>query len=151
MTPLIQDDKLIMMIRIPLVDLDSGMTLFRIYNLPIFNHDIGKSLKYRPEGNNLAVTKDQKYFAILTDSNSIRCTLDAGHFFNVDNADTMLILAHGACQPCTGKDDKLINKYCSLEISNIIGPTATYLNQGSWAISLEKPTQMEINVLPTLI
>ena len=41
-TPLIQDDKLIMMIRIPLIDLDSSMTLFRIYNLPIFNHNIGK-------------------------------------------------------------------------------------------------------------
>ena len=42
------------------------------------------------------------------------------------------------------KDDKLINKYCRLEISNITGPTANYLDQGSWAISVEKPTQMEI-------
>ena len=50
-TPVIQDEKLIMMIRIPLIDLDSSMTLFRIYNLSIFNHEIGKSLKYRLEGN----------------------------------------------------------------------------------------------------
>ena len=42
------------------------------------------------------------------------------------------------------KDDELINKYCSWEISNITGPTATYLYQDSWAISVEKPTQMEI-------
>ena len=42
------------------------------------------------------------------------------------------------------KDDKLINKYCSLEISNITGPTANYLDQGSWAISVEKPTQSKI-------
>ena len=75
-----------MMIRIPLIDLDTSMTLFKIYNLPIFNHDIGKSLKYRLEGNNLAVKKDQKYFAILTESNFIRCTLAAGHFCNIDNA-----------------------------------------------------------------
>ena len=58
-TPIIQDDKLIMMIRIPLIDLASSMTLFKIYNLHISNHDIGKSLKYRLQGNNLAVTKDQ--------------------------------------------------------------------------------------------
>ena len=32
-TPIIQDDKLIMMIRIPLIDLDSSMTLFKIYNI----------------------------------------------------------------------------------------------------------------------
>ena len=141
---LIQDDKLIMMIRIPLIDLDSSMTLFKIYNLPIFNHDIGKSLKYRLEGNNLAVTKDQKYFAVLTESNFIRCTLAAGHFCNIDNA-----LYHADSRTCClpamySKDDKLINKYCSLEISNITGPTANYLDQGSWAISVEKPTQMEI-------
>ena len=44
-TPKIQDDKLIMMICIPLIHLDSSMTLFKIFNIPIFNHDIGKSLK----------------------------------------------------------------------------------------------------------
>ena len=68
MTLIIQDHKLIMVIRIPLIDLDSSMTLFKIYNLPIFNHDIGKSFEYRLEGNNLAVTKDQNYFAVLTES-----------------------------------------------------------------------------------
>ena len=142
-TPIIQDDKLIMMIRIPLIDLDSSMTLFKIYNLPIFNHDIGKSLKYRLEGNNLAVTKDQKYFAILSESNFIRCTLAAGHFCNIDNA-LYHVDSSTWCLPAMYcKDDKLINKYCSLEISNITGPTANYLDQGSWAVSVEKPTQME--------
>ena len=143
-TPLIEGDKLIMMIRIPLIDLDSSMTVFKIYNLSIFNHDIGKSLKYKLEENNLAVTKDQKYFAILTESNFIKCTLAAGHFCNIDNA---LYHADSStwCLPAMySKDDKLINKHCTLEISNITGPTANYLDQGSWAISVEKPTQMEI-------
>ena len=98
---MIQDDKLIMMIRIALIDLDCSMTLFKIYNLPIFNHDIGKSLKCRLEGNNRAVTKDQKYFAILTESNFIRCTLAADISATLTMHCTMLIPAHGACQPCT--------------------------------------------------
>ena len=29
-------------------------------------------------------------------------------------------------------------------MTNITGPQAMYLDQGSWAISVEKPTQMEI-------
>ena len=74
------------MIRIPLIHLESSMTLFKIYNLPTFNHDIGKSLKYRLEGNNCAVTKNQKHFAVLTESNFIRCTLVAGHYCNIDNS-----------------------------------------------------------------
>ena len=129
-----------MMIRIPLIDLDSSMTHFKIYNLPIFNHDIGKSLKYRLEGNNLVIIKDQKYFAVLTEPNFIRCTLAARHFCNIDNA---LYPADSStwCLPAMySKDDKLINKYCTLEISNITGPTVNYLDQGSWAISVEKPT-----------
>ena len=70
--------------------------------------------------------------------------LAAGHFCNIDNA-----LHHADsstwCLPAMySKDDKLINKYCSLEIGNITGPTANYLDQGSWAISVKKPTQMEI-------
>ena len=143
-TPIIQDNKLIMIIKIPLIDLYSSMTLFKIYNLPIFNHDIGKSFTYRLEGNNLAVTKDQKYFAILTESNLIICTLAAGHFCNIDNALYHADSSTLSLPAMYSKDDKLINKYCSLEINNITGSTANYLDQGSWAISVENPTQMEI-------
>ena len=133
-----------MMIRIPFIDLDSSMTLFRIYNLPIFNHDIDKSLKYRLMGNNLAVTKDKKYFVTLAESNFIRCTLATGHFCNIDNA---LYHADSStwCLPAMySKDDELINKYCNLEIINNTVPSAYYLDQGIWAISVEKPTQMEV-------
>ena len=80
MNPIIEEDKLIMMIRIFLLDLELSMTLFKIYNLPMFNCHIGKSLKYKLEGTNLAVTKDQKYVAILTAFDFIRCTFAAGDF-----------------------------------------------------------------------
>ena len=48
--------KLVLMIRIPLIDLDTCMDLYKIYNLPIYDHYIGKSLTYDLEGTNLAVT-----------------------------------------------------------------------------------------------
>ena len=68
------------MIRTPLIDLDSIMNLYKIYNLPIYNHHIGKSLQYLLEGSNLAITKDNKYTAILSDMEFIKCTLADGHF-----------------------------------------------------------------------
>ena len=46
------------MIRIPLIDLDFIMNLYKIYNLPIYNQHISKSLQYVLEGTNLAITKD---------------------------------------------------------------------------------------------
>ena len=42
--PVTHGNKLALMIRIPLTDLDSGMNLYKIYNLPIYDHCIGKSL-----------------------------------------------------------------------------------------------------------
>ena len=72
------------MIRIPIIDLDSGMNLYKIYNLPIYNHCIGKSLKYQLEGTNLAITRDNKYDTILTDTEFIRCTFTDGHFCNLN-------------------------------------------------------------------
>ena len=57
------------MISIPLTDLDSGMNLYKIYNIPIYDHNIGKSLTYQLEGTNLAITKYNKYATILSDRN----------------------------------------------------------------------------------
>ena len=62
------------MIRIPLIDLDSGMNLYKIYNLLMYNHHIGKCIKYQLEETNLAINKDNKYATILTDMEFIRCT-----------------------------------------------------------------------------
>ena len=78
---------------IPLVDLNSSMTLCKIHNLPIFEPTIKKSLEYQIEGYTLAVTKDNKYASLLTDSEFITCTLATGHFcslstgfYNIDNS-----------------------------------------------------------------
>ena len=70
------------MIRIPLIDLEPSMTLYKIYNLPIFHHEISKSLIYNIEGNNLAVTKDNEYAT----TEFIKCTLAQGHFCNLNTA-----------------------------------------------------------------
>ena len=66
------------MIRIPLLDTDSTMTLYKVYNLPIYNPIIGKSLLYQLEGSNLTITKDNNYVSILTEAEFIQCTLVQG-------------------------------------------------------------------------
>ena len=76
-TPINNDNKKIPMIKIPLIDLDSNITLYKIYNLPIFHNEISKSVIYNIEVKNLAVTKDNKYAAILSDTEFIKL------FYNV--------------------------------------------------------------------
>ena len=84
MNPVIHRGKHVLMIRIPLIDLDSVMNLYKIYILPIYNHHIGKSLQYLLEGTNLAITKDNKYAVILSDMEFVKCTLADGHFCALD-------------------------------------------------------------------
>ena len=48
-SPVTHGNKLVLMIRIPLIDLHSGMNLYKIYNLQICKHHIGKSLQYQLE------------------------------------------------------------------------------------------------------
>ena len=74
------------MIKIPLIDLDSSMTLYKMYNLPIFHHEKSKSLICNIEGNILAVTKDNKYATILSNTEFIECTLAQGHSCNLNTA-----------------------------------------------------------------
>ena len=69
---MIDGTQLILIIRIPLLNTDSAMTLYKVYNLPIYNPTIGKSLSYNLEGSNLAVTKDNSYVTILTEAEFVQ-------------------------------------------------------------------------------
>ena len=62
------------------------MTLYKVYNLPIYNPTIGKSLKYNLEGSNLTVTKDNNYVTILSEAEFIQCTLAQGHLCSLNTA-----------------------------------------------------------------
>ena len=132
------------MIRILLIELDSVMNLYKIYILPIYNHHIGKSLQYHLEGTNLAITKDNKYAAILSDTEFVKCTLADGHFCTLNTG-----LYHiGKSMVCNcsvfSRTMIKISDHCRLALYNITGPQAHYLDQGLWAISVETPIPMEV-------
>ena len=143
-TPVINGTQLILMIRIPLLDTDSAMTLYKVYNLPIYNPTISKSLSYNLEGSNLAITKDNSYVTILTEAEFIQCTLAQGHFCSLNTALYHIDYSKWCLVAMFLKQDNRINKDCQLTVTNITGPQAIYLDQGLWAISVDKHTQMEI-------
>ena len=120
------------------------MTLYKVYNLPIYNLTIGKSLSYNLEGSNLAVTKDNSYVTILTEAEFIQCTLAQGHFCSLNTTLYHIDYSKWCLVVMLLKQDNRINKDCQLTVTNITGPKAIYLDQGLWAISVDKPTQMEI-------
>ena len=144
-TPVHHYDRLIMLIKIPLVDVDSTMTLHKVYNLPIFHPHIGRSLQYNIEGNNLATTKDRNYLTLLSEAEFVECTLAQGHFCSLKKTLDHTTNSDLCVSSLFLRNDKLIEKNCKLSITNFTKPKAIYLDQGHWAISLKDTDQMEIS------
>ena len=127
-TSISHDNKIILMIKLRLIDLDSSMTLYIIYKLPIFHHEISKSLIYNIEGNNLAATKDNKYTTILSDIEFIKCTLAHGHFCNLNTVLNQIESSPMCLTALFLKDNNKIQNQCKLAVTNITGPQAYYLD-----------------------
>ena len=139
-SPVTHGNKFVLVIRISLIDPDSGMNLYKIYNLPIYNHHIGKSLKYQLEGTNLAINKDNKYATILSDMELIRCTLADGHFCDLNTGLYHVDTNKWYVTIMFFKDNDKISTYCRVAIHNITGPQAKDLGQGLWVISMRHPS-----------
>ena len=122
MNLIIHGGKLALMIRIPLIDLGSIMNLYKIYNLPIYNHHIGKSLQYLLEGTNLAITKDNKCAAFLSDMEFIKCTLVDRHFCMLHTGLYHVDTSQWCVTALFFKDNDKIHNHCRLALDNITRP-----------------------------
>ena len=116
------------MIRILLIDMVSVMNLYKIYNLPIYNHHIDKSLHYPLEATNLATIKDIKYTAILSGIEFIICALADRHFCALDTGLYHVDTSQWFATALFFKDHDKTDSFCRLALFNITGPQANYLN-----------------------
>ena len=138
------DNKIIVLIKLPLMDHDSSLDLYRIYNLPIFNPSLNKALTYQLEANTLAVSTDRNYATIPTESEFLECTLANGHFCNLRSALYHMQSSKLCVISLFLKDEIAISENCEMKVINITGPLALYLDQGTWAIATTDTEQMEV-------
>ena len=135
-------DKIIVLVKIPLVDNHSVLNLYKIYNLPAFNPS--KSVKYNIEGNSIAVSHDKRYATIPTEYEFIECTLATGHFCSLRSALYHMQTSKWCLTVLFLKNDELINENCEMSVSNVTSHEAIYPDEGNWAIATVEPDQMKI-------
>ena len=99
---------------------------------------------YQLEGTNLAITKDNKYPTILSDTEFIRYTLADGHFCDLNTGLYHVDTNQWCATAMFFKNNDKISTSCRVSLHNITAPKANYLDQGLWAISVVTPTSMEI-------
>ena len=122
------------------------MNLYKIYNFPVYNHHIGKSLQYILGGTYLAITKDNKYAAILLDTwklLNVLWQLDISAPWIL--AFTMLTQVNGVWLLCSSRTMTKLVPTVDLPYIISLDPQAHYLDQGLLAISVETPIPMEVN------
>ena len=138
------DDKILILIKLQLIDHDSSLDLYRVYNLPVFNPSLNKALTYQLEAKTLAVSRDGKYATIPTESEFLECTLASGHFCNLRSALYHMQSSKMCIIALFLKDEITINENCEMKVINITGPVALYLDQGTWAIATTDTEQMKV-------
>ena len=89
-------------------------------------------------------TRDNKYATILSDNEFIKCTLAKGPSFHLNTGPYHVNTTHWCVAAMFLKDNEVISKYSKLAVNNITGPQTKYLDQGHWAIFLDKCIQMDI-------
>ena len=138
------DNKIIVLIKVPLIDHDSTLDLYKVYNLPVFNPPLNKALTYEIEANTFAVSMDRNYMTIPTESEFIECTLASGHFCNLRSALYHMQSSKMCLIALFLKNENAISEYCEMKVMNISGPLALYLDDGTWAIATANIEQMEV-------
>ena len=121
-TPIAYPDRLMMLIKIPLTDTDSEMTLYKVYNLPVYHPKLEKSLQYNLEGNYLAIPRDRNYVTIPSEAEFVEYTVAQGHFCNIKNALYHVKNSDWCLTVLYLKKDTAIGTNCKLSVSPISKP-----------------------------
>ena len=149
---LMLENKIVMIVNIPLIDYTDKMELYRAINLPLPNLrsfvrdrreiDVSMLASYKLETTVFAIDKNRLKYSMLSESQATRCTTtEDGYCQFVDplyptNVSKFCIIALFL------GNREMVRKLCTVQVEpNGILPVARHIHRGLWAIALNKPLQ----------
>lgn len=148
-TPIVENDFLVVLMTIPLIDRSFELKVYKVHNLPAMEQGGRVTFNYELEGSYLAVTETQNYVALPSESEVHMCLVTKGHLCTLKTAlyptedNTWCVYAlfkndrEKILQNCKGKmTQPLVNRAVSL---------GGYL----WAISTTKRERLYLRCLDT--
>ena len=149
---LMLDNKIIIVMNIPLIDYTNKMELYRAISLPLPNlymsPDEGKEedksmlASYKLETSVFAIDKNRVKYSVLSENEAIRCSrTENGYCQFVDPLYPTNISKFCIIALFLGNKDK-IKKLCIVHVepSGIV-PVARHIDRGLWAVATNKPLQ----------
>jgi len=147
----VEGNKLIMLIKIPLVQQYESFTMYDIINIPIIHsnrsqdHSLTKSavVKYDLPHRGIAINEKHDRYALLTSEDfqvcatAPYCTLEKPLYSTGNSNDCIAKLFLGREQDIKRQCNKVINMHMSL-------PYAAHLIKGSWLVVTDEPLRLAI-------
>ena len=138
-TTVIHDDKLIVVIAIPLLDSIGTFEILKVHNIPIPRNQTSTSpalVKFNVETNYIAVNSRQTKFVVLSELEARDCT-DPLKAYCTFRSPVYPIMSSKMCVINLLRNNKEdISKYCKIIIiPNTYSPRAQYLSDGHWLIT----------------
>ena len=142
-------DKILVVINIPLLDFSGKFEVFRVHNIPLpittpNNQTEGFGspdmiATYEIEYPGILLNKDRSKYALLSENEIQKCSSKALKYCSPQNAILPVNLNRLCMLALFFKDNVKVTKYCHKIVKvNTLLPLATYISQGKWVVSTNK-------------
>ena len=142
-------NKLFTLMEFPLVERDRTFHVYQAYNLPLVHPALKKKIKYRLDGDFMAISDNSLYITYPTNTGIFNCQLSAGSFcelktplYTIDSSQHCMFYLYK-------RDEVNIDKYCKVVFVNQTQDEAIALDNTYWVTSVLKPTKLHIICLTT--
>lgn len=152
-TTVLENDKILILINIPLLDYNGEFDVYKVYSIPVplhqnFSRNSGLPdmvAKYSVEYSGLLMNKDRSQYAPLTEHELQTCGSAVVKYCSPQNA-VLPVNLHRLCiLALFFKDDKKIDENCHKIVEpNAILPSATYISSGQWLVSAKEPLEFSV-------
>ena len=150
-TTLIENEKLFVVVSIPLLDTFGQLELYQVHNLAVSlnhngdNQDITMFAQYQLETKDLAINNKRTQYILLTSKEAEICSSNQNKYCSIRSP----VYSVTSSKLCIIKifmgDENGINKFCKTIVNpNVILPLAEYLTDGQWAVVTLSPLKFEI-------
>ena len=139
-------DKLLVVVTVPLLDTNGQFDLFRVYNLPLPMENVTESgelsqavIKYPLEAAALAINHERTQYAILTTTELMQCSHKEIKFCAVTSPVYPVNLSKLCLVSLFMKDSRRIEENCKAIVQpSFVLPVAQYVNNGVWVVTTNK-------------
>ena len=147
---IIEDNKLIVVISIPLLDADEKYQLYQVHNLaypdPFGTPESSMTALYRLESDAFMVNTYRTEYVLLTRNELYACSQSEGHYCNAKQARMSIAKSKTCLISLFMKNTDKIGRYCFPEIyTNVQLPRAVNLEDGIYAISTKETFSLRLS------